>query len=216
MGIFARVLRDVLTAHADEDFSYLGGQSPRTDPLWYPLRRLAIAPEVISRLKEAAGSNEKRATLNPEDLEYAAEKLHFTIEERARLRAALLAQGVEIFLRDRLSDNDFTAATEIAETVFERLLEQFDSTFDRVRYFNTVAGEVDERDERTEFALALADRAASLVQAALVARQHGAAIEERLWARLAATTYQEAADIAGPAEPSLATELAERARRLLP
>src|SRR5262249_4776118 len=119
--------------HQMDDYSHLGGQAARSDPIWYPLRRLAIAPAVISRLKEAAGTDEKSATLNPGDLECVMEELHVDFEEQARLRAALLAQGVETFLRERMTPEERFVAQEITEVIYSRLLEQFEGIYAKVR-----------------------------------------------------------------------------------
>ncbi|MGH2516002.1 MAG: hypothetical protein ACRDHP_10140, partial [Ktedonobacterales bacterium] len=133
MGIFARVLQEVLTAHQDTDYSHLGGYSPRTDPLWHPLRRMAIPPEVINRLKAAAASENRRATLNPDDLDYVSDQLGFTLEERRKLQAALLAQGVEMFLHDRMAEENSDTVAEIAHQVYAQMLTSFQSAYNKVR-----------------------------------------------------------------------------------
>jgi hypothetical protein len=212
MGIFARVLQEILVAHQESDYSHLGGVAPRTDPIWYPLRRCAIAPEVISRLKEAANSDEKRATLNPDDLEYAAEQLQFTPEERVRLRAALLAQGVEIFLRDRMPPGEERITTEIASHIYTRLLTQFEPVYEKVRGDTAMAPV--SRDEVIEAALALADRADALLQAAEEARARNRAIETRFWARMALAGYEEIARLVRPVEPALADGFDQIATKL--
>jgi hypothetical protein len=204
MGIFARILQDILVAHQESDYSHLGGVAPRTDPIWHPLRRCAIAPEVISRLKEAANSDEKRATLNPDDLEYVADQLHFTPEELARLRAALLAQGVEIFLRDRMAPGDERVTVEIASHLYNRLLAQYEPVYEKVR------GEtaVDPRSpvEVIEAALALADRAGAMLQAAERARAGNRMVEMRFWQKTSLAAYEEIARLIRPIEPTLASD----------
>lgn len=133
MGIFARVLKQVLIAHEDDDLSRLGGVAARTDPIWYPLRRLAINPAVIARLKEAAEADDKHATLSPDDLEYLMEQLHLSPQERAHLRAALMAQGVESLVQARLASAGSPTDTSVAATVYAQLLEHYDPNYDRVR-----------------------------------------------------------------------------------
>ena len=209
MGIFARVLYDVLEAHQNTDYSYLGGQDARNDPIWHPLRRLAIAPEVISRLKGAAISIEKRATLNPDDFAYVCERLGFTADERIRLRAALLAQGVEIFLRDRMAFAEADAATAITDLVYKQLLERFEEPFHQVR-----GGENPFlRGDELEGALALVDRANTFRQAGLLAEESGIAEEAAFWQAVASTAYDTALAVLQPIQPELAAELKPRSER---
>jgi hypothetical protein len=202
MGIFARVLEEILIAHQDTDYSYLGGATARGDPVWHPLRRLAIAPEVISRLKQAAESDDRRATLNPDDLEYAMEQLRFTPQERARLRVALLAQGVEIFMRDRMTDEQEPIAAEIAETVYSSVLQRYEPIYERVRAVPVPTGGY----LTLEDVLALADRASGLIQAASAAGARNDGTQARFWRQLAAAAYEEIAQLTRPLEPELADE----------
>lgn len=203
MGIFARVLFDVLVAHSETDYSYLGGQEPRNDPIWYPLRRLAIAPEVISRLKAASVSNDKRATLNPDDFAYVCDRLGFTTEERSKLRAALLAQGVEIFLRDRMSPEEAGAATEITNLVYGQLAERFAEAFHQVRGSdNTFL-----RGDELEALLALVDRANDFRQAARIALASSVEQEASFWNAVSATAYNYIAAKLESIQPELAAEI---------
>lgn len=206
MGVFARVLQEVLEAHQDTDYSYLGGQEPRNDPLWHPLRRLAIAPEVISRLKAAAISNDKRATLNPDDFAYVCEQLRFTASEQTKLRAALLAQGVEMFLRDRMSVEEASAADTITTLVYQQLLERFEEPFHQVRGNENPFAVGDEM----EGALRLIDRANYLLQAARLAETNGVKEEAAFWRTTSATAYDMALGMLEPNHPDLAAEIRRR------
>jgi hypothetical protein len=206
LGIFARVLQEVLIAHQGEDYSHLGGQAPRNDPIWHPLRRLAIAPEVISRLKEAATSESRRATLNPDDLEYVADQLRFIPDERRRLRAALLAQGVEIFLRDRMLDDEQPIVSQITQLIYSQLLERFQSPFDRVRG--------DDAGSPLDVALDIVDRAHAMAQASSVAERQGNHQLAQFWQRMAAAAYEEAIVFIRPLEPELADEVSVALERL--
>lgn len=206
MGVFARVLQEVLEAHQDTDYSYLGGQEPRNDPIWHPLRRLAIAPEVISRLKAAAVSNDKRATLNPDDFAYVCDQLGFTPDEQVRLRAALLAQGVEMFLRDRMSLEEASAADAITDLVYRQLLERFEEPFHQVRGSDNpfILG------DEMEGALRLIDRADYLRQAARFAEASGVKEEAVFWRTTSATAYDMALDMLEPVQPELAAEIRQK------
>lgn len=206
MGIFARVLQEVLEEHQETDYTYLGGQEPRSDPIWHPLRRLAIAPEVISRLKAAAVSSDKRATLNPDDFVYVCDQLDFSVDERVRLRAALLAQGVEMFLRDRMSVEEASAADTITDLVYKQLLERFEEPFHQVRGSENpfVLG------DEMEGALRLIDRADSLRQAALLAEANGVREEAAFWRATSATAYDMALGMLEPVQPELAAEIRQK------
>lgn len=208
MGIFARVLQEILAARQGSDYSYLGGQEARSDPVWYPLRRMAVPPEVISRLKKAAASDERHATLNPIYLNYLIADLRLSDEEQTKLRAALLAQGVEMFLQDRMAAEEQDAVIEITELIYDSLFEQFNSTYAKVRAFDPsdAAG----RDRTIETALELADRVGELVLAAKAAEDRNALVEAQFWRRMAITGYQEVIALIRPVEPALADEF-ERA-----
>lgn len=210
MGIFARELYKILYDHRNDDFSHLGGQKPRTDPIWWPLRRLAISREALNRLKSAAFSDEKRATLNPSDLEYLMEQLNLNPQERARLKAALLAQGVEIFLYDRMSEAESVTIVDITELIYKRLLERFEHPLDRVRG-TAVKGELT-NDQRTDLALTLADRVGDLILAAREARERSAHAEAHFWQRLILTGYQEIADLLRSVVPTLADKFEQFAQ----
>lgn len=212
MGIFARVLQDILIAHVDTDYSHLGGFA-RTDPIWHPLRRLGIAPETINRLKDAATSDDKRATLNPSDLEYAVEQLRFTPEEYAQLRAALLAQGVEIFLRERMTLAETRTTREITEAVYQQLLRQFEPVYDSVRDPMAYAAS---SDVTLDEALDLADSAGMLAQAAITARVRNQTIRAAFWGHIAGTAYDEIAHMVRSVEPALAEEFERMATKLRP
>jgi hypothetical protein len=206
MGIFAQVLQEILRERQGADYSHLGGSSPRTDPVWYPLRRMAIAPEVINRLKAAATSDSRRATLNPDDLDYLSDQLGFSIEETRRLRAALLAQGVEIFLHDRLSEAEGDTTIEIAHQVYEQLLASFRVSYDKVRGDGDSVTPLDR-------ALALADRAASMAHAASCAAEKGAPDMQRFWLHAAAAGYEEVISRLSHIEPQLADDFSAPLKR---
>lgn len=206
MGIFARVLQEVLEAHQDTDYSYLGGQDARTDPVWHPLRRLAIAPEVINRLKAAAVSNDKRATLNPDDFTYACDRLGFSPEERVRLRAALLAQGVEIFLRDRMSGAERDTIVEITQLIYHQLLDRFENAYNQIRG----ADNPFVRGDELEGMLGLVDRANYFRQATLLAKAEGIEEEAVFWQRVSDAAYDAALGMLAPIYPELAAEIKAR------
>lgn len=206
MGIFARVLQDVLVAHQNSDYSYLGGQEPRNDPIWHPLRRLAIAPEVISRLKAAAASNDKRATLNPDDFAYVCDSLAFSQEDRARLRAALLAQGVEIFLRDRMDAAESDVTVEITEIVYKQLLDRFETPFHKVRGDDNPFI----RGDELEGVLSLMDRANYFRQGALAAKAGGIQEEYVFWRSVAMAAYDTALGMLEGIQPELAAQIRQQ------
>jgi hypothetical protein len=216
MGIFARVLEKILAARQDRQPSLLGGQGARTDPTWYPLRRLAIPPEVISRLKKAAESEEKHATLNPMYLTYLIEDLGLTDEEQRQLRAALLAQGVEMFLQDRMADEEPDAVIEITEFVYDNLLEQFKDAQSGGILGRTRNADVFDAADRTmvvETALTLADRVGDLVAAAKAAQKRHAPAEEQFWRHLAITGYQQIIQLLRPVDLALAASFEETLTR---
>jgi hypothetical protein len=219
MGIFARVLEEILVAHQEDDFSDLGGQGAKSDPIWHPLRRLAIAPSVISRLKEAARSDERRATLNPDDLEYLMKQLRFDLEECTKLRTALLAQGVEIFLYDRLAEDENRGITRITSFIYNQLLGQLGPLGDTVRDFEIEEAPAKLSDEsmrdfkteeeldseRTiEIALSLADRVGAMMTAAITAKTRNDHRELRFWGRVITAGYQETIALLRPIDPASA------------
>lgn len=211
MGIFAKVLHQVLTNHQFDDYSdILGGQRPKTDPIWHPLRRLAIAPAVIDRLKKAAFSDNKRATLNPSDLEYTMQQLHFNEKEKAQLRAALLAQGVEIFLYDRMTAQESAVIAEITTLIYNRLLERFEKPFDQVK--EPGFRQPMSRDQREELALSLTDRIGAFIAAAKLAREKKAREELLFWQQLIKAGYQEIAELLRPIDPVAAETYKKFAR----
>lgn len=213
MGIFAQVLQEILIDYRDRGYPYLHEQAPRSDPIWYPLRRLAIAPEVINRLKQAAISDEKRATLNPGDLDYLIEQLHLRPEESAKLRAALLAQGVEIFLRDRMTEDETGTIVEITKVIYDRLLGSFEDVYEKVRGVDMNTDTLG-RDAAIEVALVLADRVGMMVMAMDAARARNAVSEEHFWRRVALAGYREIITLIAPVEPALATVFQEALTQL--
>lgn len=157
MGIFARELKAILEAHRGDDLGVWEGQGPRTDPVWYPLRRLAIYAQQIKRLKLAAQSEAIGATLPPDDLERVAEVLHLTADEQRRLRAALLAQGVEMLLADRLSPAEYHVVRQATEATFAML---YRSDIPALRYVRQIAlRQCVPLDDPYERAMAAFDRA---------------------------------------------------------
>jgi hypothetical protein len=204
MGIFAKVLQEVLTAHQSDDFGFPERQKPKSDPIWHPLRRLAIAPAVVDRLKKAADSNNKRATLNPSDLDEAMRRLKFSDKEKAQLRAALLAQGVEMFLFDRMSDQESAVITKITEIVYNLLLERFDEPFHQIK--EPKFRKPMSPDQRAELALSLADRIGTFIAAAKLAKEKKAQEELLFWQRLIQAGYQEIANLLRPIDPDAAAK----------
>lgn len=145
MGIFARVLRDTLVRHCDvyPDGAY-------SDPVWYPLRRIGIAAEIIDRLKHAAVSSAS-ATLSVRDLELVIQGLRCTPQEQRMLHLALVGQAVEGVFRKRFkrAGLDIETAGELAGYVYQILMEQPLADMDALaRGTEVVAPEYQQRIER--------------------------------------------------------------------
>lgn len=118
MGTFARELADILAAHQGQDLGIWSGQGPRGDPVWYPLRRLAISSPLIHRLKRAAVNEREVAALSPADIQQLAQLLKLRPRELRRLRAALLAHAIEVCLMRRRPAGGWPATCRAAHATF--------------------------------------------------------------------------------------------------
>jgi hypothetical protein len=102
-NIFARELENVLRAH-----------NMRLGQLDDP--PILLHQEKVRRLQQSLLSPTHFPTLNPEELEQVASHLKFTEAEMIRLRAAIIATGVERTLMDRINPD---VALMAANDVFE-------------------------------------------------------------------------------------------------
>lgn len=102
-NIFARELENILRAH-----------NMRLGQLDDP--GIGLHPEKVRRLQKSLLSPAHFPTLNPEELDQVASYLKFTETEMIRLRAAIIATGVERTLMDRITPD---VALMAANDVFE-------------------------------------------------------------------------------------------------
>lgn len=209
MGIFAGVLKQILQHHQnDPQFRNMA----RSDPLWYPLRAINVLPAVIERLKKAADSDQYHATLNPIDFENLLKTLNLKPEDKEtqHLQAALIAQGIEIFLTDRMKHVGYTHqdASEIAEVVYDSLLAHFDTVYSRTKGVRGW-GPQDQADQSAavDAIMDLADQAAAMIQNMYDARLRQYASAERFWHTVALAAYREVIAQLRPLDPTLADQL---------
>lgn len=202
MGIFAKILKEVLEDHVI-DAPLFGGQGPRTDPIWYPLRELAIHSQYISRIKASVIENDNTATLSSIDLEDLISSMQLNFDEQNKLRYALLAQGVQTYLLDRLKrsggidSNLQSQVANLAQDVYDILRKNFTN----IQEYNDVARDAFELGDngylQIKSALSLIDRAHAMAQAAQTAQSPDAI---RFWKMLAITAYRELANILEPVD----------------
>ncbi len=200
MGIFADVLYQTLCDHRDTDYSYLGGGPARKDPIWHPLRLVPVPPQVIQRLKEATHKPLITATLNAELLELTVTQLRFSEEEKTTLRAALLAQGAEMFLRARMKPEEQGIVNDIVGMLYSELRGRLQKLIGDVRGRSTMEG--------LELALTFFERAGEMSDAASVASKAGDHAMAFFWFKLARKAYEEALPLLRSHDPEFADEIA--------
>ncbi len=201
MGIFADVLFQTLSDHQRDDYSNLGGGPARGDPVWHLLRLVAVPSQVIQRLKMATHAPQRAATLNAALLEETARRLRFSDEEKLRLRAALLAQGAEVFLRDRMTPEEQPIINQITGVLYAELRGRLQKFTGGVRSGESLL-------EGLELALTFLERAGEMSDAATAAAAAGDHAMAIFWFKLARKAYEQALPLLRSHDPAFADEIA--------
>ena len=194
MGIFATVLARVLKGQQNDP---RWQQGARSDPQWYPLRAIGVEDAVVDRLKKAVDQDDAHATLNPEDFDRLLATLNLTDVETKQLQAALLAQGVETFLSARMVRFGKTAtdAAEIADIVYDALIESFEQEYSKVR-----GGTLTQAEEHI---LSLLDECNAMLLALDAAHLRNDPHEIEFWKVISQAALHEVATLSQSLAPSL-------------
>jgi len=200
MGLFAKELYRVLLAHRNDDYSHLPGGPARQDPIWHPLRLVPIEPPVIFRLKLAAEDPNKMAQLNAHSLAQTVERLGYSQEEYTRLRAALLAESVSVYLRNRMEPKEADIVNTITRTIHEALLTQLRPITELMRSAADV-------EDTMQVALTMVERAGELADAAEEAAREQNETMAVFWGRLARLAYEQARTLLQDDAPAFAEAL---------
>jgi len=152
---------------------------------------------VIQRIKQAVRAPNKMAQLNARLLEETVKRLRFTSDEYTRLRAALLAESVSVYLRNRMEPEETSIVDAITTSLHQELLGRLRPITERIRGDTLTNG--------TELALTFCERAGEMADAAeMASRQHQQATAV-FWGKLARTAYEQAVPLLIDGAPEFAS-----------
>lgn len=110
-NLFARELDDILAAHGYR----LGHLNDRAE----------IHPEKVRRLQHSL-SRPRFHMLAPDEIERVCDVFGFSHDERLRLKAAILATGIEVLLMNRINQDDALSAAEQMLPALRRAVQAHD------------------------------------------------------------------------------------------
>lgn len=110
-NLFARELDDILAVHGYR----LGHLNDRAE----------IHPEKVRRLQHSLRTP-RFHMLAPDEIERVCDTFGFSHDERLRLKAAILATGIEVLLMNRINQDDALAAAEQMLPALRRAVEAHD------------------------------------------------------------------------------------------